>query len=133
MYRFSRSLFARCVLLPLGLTTWTGACYGWVPARPPSIELPAQAAKPASERDELRLRVVGGFAEGTLTDLTTDSVTVSDGNSLVSVPVLQVSSVDLRKVDTGKSILLGVGIAATAFGLVLGLAVLANELDGSGS
>jgi hypothetical protein len=75
---------------------------------------------------------VGGFAEGTLTALTRVSVTVTDGKSVVFVPVPQVSSVDLRKVDTETSILLGVGIAATAFGLVAGLAVLVYQLDWPG-
>ena len=117
MRRFRRSSFVRSFVLPFTLTLWLGACHSWVPARPPSVELPAQAALPESERDELRLRVgTDWVARGRLTVLTEDTVRVTGEDAVISLPVGEVSKVELRKSDIAKSVILGLGVAVVAFG-----------------
>ena len=126
MRRFRRSSFVRSFVLPFSLTVWLGACHSWVPARPPSVELPAQAAMPEAERDELRLRVgTDWVASGKLAVLTEDSVRISGEDDVVSLPVGEISTVELRKTDVAKSVILGLGIAVVAFGAFVGI-LLAN-------
>ena len=124
MRRFRRSSFVRSFVLPFSLTVWLGACHSWVPARPPSVELPAQAAMPEAERDELRLRVgTDWVASGKLAVLTEDSVRISGEDDVVSLPVGEISKVELRKTDIAKSVILGIGIAVVAFGAFIGIVV----------
>ena len=133
MRRFRRSSFTRSFVLPFALTLWLGACHSWVPARLPSVELPAQAALPTGDRDELRLHVGEETQmEGVLADLTADSVTISGEDSTATVSVEEITRVEVRKADTAKTVFLGLGIAAAAFGILVGVALLANEADLAG-
>ena len=128
MRRIRRSSFVRSFVLPFALTIWLGACHSWVPARPPSVELPAQAAMPETERDELRLSTGSDWvARGKLAALTKDTVRISGEDAMISVPVGEVSKVELRKADTSKSVFLGLGIAALAWGALIGIATLVND------
>jgi len=122
MRRFRRSSFVRSFVLPFALTAWLSACHKWVQLRPPPVELPAQASTPVENRDELRLHVdPNGKLEGTLAELTQDSVVLVDEERRVAVPVESVSRVDARRSDTvatvalvvvSTTVTLGVGLLA---------------------
>lgn len=120
MRRFRRSSFVRSFLLPFGLTVWLSACHKWVQLRPPPVELPTQASMPVENRDELRLHVdPDGTVEGTLVDLTQDSVVLVGDGARLAVPVESVSRVDARRSDTVATVALVVGVAAVTVGVGL--------------
>ena len=120
MRRFRRSSFVRSFVLPLALTAWLSACHNWVQLRPPPVELPAQASMPVEDRDELRLHVDGDRTfEGTLTELTRDTVVLMKDAATVAVPVESVSRVDARRSDTVATVAIIVGVTAVVTVVVL--------------
>lgn len=129
MRRFWRSSFAQSFLLPFALTVWLSACYKWVPLRPPTVELPAQASKPVEDRDELRLHVgQSGKVEGTLAELTQDSVVLVDDGARVTLALESVSHVDARRFNlTGTVILVGGVIVVIGAGLAFIVADIAER------
>ena len=125
MRRFRRSSFVRSFVLPFALTAWLSACHKWVQVQPPSVELPAQASMPVDDRDELRLHLEpAGTVEGTLWELTQDSVVLMNETAMVAVPVESVSRVDTRRSDTVAIVAIVAGVTAVAVLVGLVAAVL---------
>jgi hypothetical protein len=122
MRRFRHSSIVRCFALPFSLLLWLDACYNWIPGGSPPVEFLAQAERPESERDHLRLRVgMEREVKGKLTALTPDSVTIRGSESTVFLAVEDVSQVQLRRFSTGKTVGLSLGIVAVLFGAAFAL------------
>ena len=86
---------------------------------------------PMGDRDELRLHVSDETQmEGIVADLTADSVTISGDDATATVPVDEVTRVEVRKSDTAKTVLLGLGIAVAAFGVFVAVAIAVVCSDG---
>jgi len=131
MRRFRRSSFVRSFFLPFSLTIWLAACHKWVQLRPPPVELPAQASTPVENRDEQRLHLdPSGTVEGTLAELTQDSVVLVDEEARVAVPVESVSRVDARRSDTVATVALVVVSTAVTLGVGLLVAIAIACHDG---
>ncbi len=99
-------------------------CHGWLPAGSPVSELRVQAAKELEDRDSLRLVTDSGrVIRGTLAELTPDSVEIRGTYAAPVLSLEEVSRLDVWKLDGGRTLFLGLGVATVAFGaFLIGLA-----------
>lgn len=136
MSRLRNSPALRAVLL-LALSAWLSGCQNWAEIRPVKVALSDQAARPADERDDLRLLVGEDeqAIEGRLATLTPDSVVlVRDASTLLSADSTVTISTDSvvavhARIDDGKRVATEVLIFSCVALVVAGTIVLVNELE----
>ncbi len=128
-----RSSFTRSFLIPFALTIWLSACHTWVEVEPPQRALQEQADRPPGERETLRL-LMGEYAnlyEGKLYRLTEDSLGLVKGNEHTTLPIREVTQVEVRRADHLATAGVVVGTLALAFGIAMIVAFHSVDLGSS--
>jgi hypothetical protein len=118
------------LLLSFSLPLWLSACSKWTTVKSPSTVLAAQAARPADERDALRLYVGSErVAEGKVEDITPDSVLIFEDSHPKKVAVGEISRIEVRTANDLGSAAIFLGVLAGVAGALLIVALASLDLQ----